>query len=235
MIEEEKLRQRLRQIAAEHIRWGRRKAYDLLRREGYRVNHKRIQRLWREEGLQRPQPAQRKRSRTSPGEVKRLRATYPGHVWAMDFQFDETADARRLKFLNVVDEFTRQALAIRVGRHFGATAVIDVLEELLLLYGAPTFIRMDNGPEFIAKALQSWCETSGSATAYIPPGSPWENPFIESFNGRFRDEFLNTELFLSLKESQVLAEDWRKEYNDYRPHSSLGGLTPSEFAQKWGG
>jgi putative transposase len=178
-----------------------------LRREGYRVNHKRIQRLWREEGLQRPQPAQRKRSRTSPGEVKRLRATYPGHVWAMDFQFDETADAGRLKFFKVVDEFTCQALAIRVGRHFGATAVIDVLEELLLPYGAPTFIRMDNGPEFIAKALQSWCEASGSATAYIPPGSPWENPFIESFNRRFRDEFLNTELFFSLKESQVLTED----------------------------
>ena len=239
-LEEEKLRRRLREIAAEHIRWGRRKAYDLLRREGFRVNHKRVQRLWREEGLQRPQPAKRKRARTAPDEVKRLRAAYRGHVWAMDFQFsaapaghDETADGRRLKFLNVVDEFTRQALAIRVGRHCSAAGVIDVLEELLLVNGAPTFIRMDNGPEFIAKALVAWCSASGSATAYIPPGSPWENPFVESFNGRFRDEFLNTELFFSLKEAQVLAEAWRREYNDYRPHSSLGGQTPTDFAQEW--
>lgn len=232
-VEEEKLRRRLREIAAAHIRWGRRKAYALLRREGFRVNHKRVQRLWREEGLQRPQPCKRKRPRTAPAEVKRLRAEYPAHVWAMDFQFDETADGRRLKFLNVVNEFPRQALAIRVERCCKAETVIDVLEELLLAHGVPTFIRMDNGPEFIANALQTWCCNSGSATAYIPPGSPWENPFVESFNGRFRDELLNTELFFSVREAQVLADAWRREYNEYRPHSSLGGQTPTEFAQQW--
>jgi transposase InsO family protein len=175
----------------------------------------------------------------------------------MDFQFsaapaghDETADGRRLKSLNVVDEFTRQALAIRVGRHCNAAGVIDVLEELLLVNGAPTFIRMDNGPEFIAKALVAWCSASGSATAYIPPGSPWENPFsatpaghVESFNGRFRDEFLNTELFFSLKEAQVLAEAWRREYNDtghtlvwvvkHRPTSPRSGLLTKNSHSFW--
>ena len=147
-IAESKLRHRLREIAAEHIRWGRRMAYRLLRREGWTVNHKRVQRLWREEGLQRPTPRKRKRARPADGSVRRHRAEHPHQVWAMDFQFDATADGRRLKFLNVIDEHSRLCLAIRVGRRCKAEDVVAVLEELTSLYPAPAFIRSDNGPEF---------------------------------------------------------------------------------------
>lgn len=231
-LEEEKLRRRLRQIAAEHVRWGRRKAYQLLRREGWAVNHKRVHRLWREEGLQRPTPRARKRSRPGEGGAARLRAERPHQIWAMDFQFDETANGRPLKFLNIIDEYSRLSLAIRVGRRCRGQDVVDTLEELLMLYPAPENIRMDNGPEFISKALRRWCEQQGTRTAYVPPGSPWENGFVESFNSRFRDEFLNTELFNSLQEARILAESWRKEYNTYRPHSALGGRTPSEAMQR---
>ena len=164
-IEEAKLRQRLREIAAEHIRWGRRMAYRLLRREGWTVNHKRVQRLWREEGLQRPTPRKRKRARPADGSVRRHRAEHPHQVWAMDFQFDATADGRRLKFLNVIDEHSRLCLAIRVGRRCKAKDVVAVLEELTSLYPAPAFIRSDNGPEFIAQALRDWCEARTAAPA----------------------------------------------------------------------
>ena len=232
-IEEAKLRRRLREIAAEHIRWGRRMAYRLLRREGWTVNHKRVQRLWREEGLQRPTPRKRKRARPADGSVRRHRAEHPHQVWAMDFQFDATADGRRLKFLNVIDEHSRLCLAIRVARRCKAKDVVAVLEELTSVYPAPTFIRSDNGPEFIAQALRDWCEASTTtSTAYIEPGSPWENGFAESFNGRFRDEFLNTELFTTAPEAQLLADRWRWEYNTFRPHSALQGRTPLEAAQQ---
>jgi len=232
-IEEGKLRHRLREIAAEHIRWGRRMAYRLLRREGWGVNHKRVQRLWREEGLQRPTPRKRKRARPADGSVRRHRAEHPHQVWAMDFQFDATADGRRLKFLNVIDEHSRLCLAIRVGRRCKAKDVVAVLEELTSLYPAPAFIRSDNGPEFIAQALRDWCAASTTtSTAYIAPGSPWENGFAESFNGRFRDEFLNTELFTTAPEAQILADRWRWEYNSLRPHSALQGRTPLEAAQQ---
>jgi transposase InsO family protein len=232
-IEEAKLRHRLREIAAEHIRWGRRMAHRLLRCEGWSVNHKRVQRLWREEGLQRPTPRKRKRARPADGSVRRHRAEHPHQVWAMDFQFDATADGRRLKFLNVIDEYSRLCLAIRVGRRCKAKDVVAVLEELTSLYPAPKFIRSDNGPEFIAHALRSWCEASDTTTtAYIEPGSPWENGFAESFNGRFRDEFLNTELFTTAPEAQLLADRWRWEYNTFRPHSALQGRTPLEAAQQ---
>jgi transposase InsO family protein len=231
-LAETKLRHRLREIAAEHIRWGRRMAYRLLRREGWSVNHKRVQRLWREEGLQRPTPRKRKRARPADGSVRRPRGEYPHQVWAMDFQFDATADGRRLKFLNVIDENSRLCLAIRVGRRCKAKDVVTVLEELTRLYPAPAFTRSDNGPEFIAQALRNWCEGSGTTTAYIEPGSPWENGFAESFNGRFRDEFLNTELFTTAREAQILADRWRWEYNSLRPHSALQGRMPLEAAQQ---
>ena len=230
-IEEAKLRRRLREIAAEHIRWGRRMAYRLLRREGWLVNHKRVQRLWREEGLQRPTPRKQKRARPANGSVRRHQAEHPHQVWAMDFQFDATADGRRLKFLNVIDEHSRLCLAIRVGRRCKAKDVVAVLEELTSLYPAPTYIRSDNGPEFIAQALRRWSKTSGTTTAYIEPGSPWQNGFAESFNSRFRDEFLNTELFATVAEAQGLADRWRWEYNNLRPHSALQGRTPLEAAQ----
>ena len=232
-IEEQKLRRRIRELARRHVRWGRRLVYRRLRLDGWSINHKRVQRIWREEGLQRPLPRKRKRARPTGGSRELLRAEYPHHVWAIDFQFDQTMDGRTLKFLNVIDEFSRVCLAIRVGRRCQAMDVIDRIEELLKLYPAPTHLRMDNGPEFIAHALQEWCTGSGTGTAYIPPGSPWENPFVESFNGPFRDEFLNIELFTTVQEARLLAEQHRIEYNVYRPHSALQGRTPLEVLQQW--
>ena len=212
-IDEQKLRRRIRELARRHVGWGRRLVYWRLRLEGGTVNHKRVQRIWREEGL--------------------LRAEYPHHVWAIDFQFDQTMDGRTLKFLNVIDEYSRLCLAIRVGRRCRAAEVIDTIEELLKLYPPPTHLRMDNGPEFIANALQEWSAGSGCNTAYIPPGSPWENPFVESFNSRFRDEFLSIELFTSVQEAKFLAEQHRIEYNTYRTHSALQGRTPLEVLHQW--
>ena len=228
--EEDKLRRRLRAIARVHPRWGWKMAHRLLLREGWRLNRKRTRRLWRDEGLRRP-PACRKRRRGPGGQ--RRRATRPNEVWAADFQFDETADGRRLKLLNVVDEFTREALAMRVGRSCVADDVVATIEALVAERGAPAHLRMDNGPELVAWALQEWCRLAGTGTIYIEPGSPWETPFVESFNGRVRDELLNVEEFGSLTEAQVLVEAWRTEYNTYRPHSALGGLTPSEYASQW--
>jgi putative transposase len=159
-----------------------------------------------------------------------LRATRPGHVWAIDFMFDETSDRRRLKLCNIVDEYTREALAIRVDRTCTAEDIVAVIEDLVLTHGAPESLRADNGPEPIAWALRDYCRLAGTNTAYIEPGSPWENPFVESFNGRLRDELLNIEEFGSLTEAKIIIEDWRIEYNTYRPHSALDGLTPTEFA-----
>lgn len=207
-------------------------AHRLLRRDGHQLNHKRIRRLWREEGLRRPVSC-RKRRRVRPDSGERLTAQHPNQVWAIDFQFDETADGRRLKLLNIVDEHTREALAMTTGRRADADTVVTVLEQLVSRRGAPGHLRMDNGPELIAWALRDWCRLSGAGTIYIEPGSPWENPYVESFNGRARDELLNVEEFGSLIEAQVLIEGWRQEYNTYRPHSALGGLTPAEYAERW--
>ena len=202
-------------------------------RESLVVNPKRTQRLWRDEGLQRPPQRRAKRRRLTDGTAARLRAERPNHVWALDFQFDETADWRRIKLLNVVDEFTREALAIRAARSIGADGVIDTIEHLIAERAAPAHLRMDNGPELVSAALRDWCRIWGTHTAYIEPGSPWENPYIESFNGRLRDECLNTEDFADLLEARVVLEDWRTEYNTYRPHQSLGGLTPTAYAAQW--
>jgi putative transposase len=230
--DEEKLRRRLREIARRHPRWGWKTAHTILRREGWTVNKKRTRRLWRDEGLRRPVPCKRKRTRP-PGGGELFRAERPNHVWALDFQFDETADRRRLKLLNIVDEHTREALAMRVGRTCTADDAVAVIEALVAERGAPEHLRMDNGPELIAWALRDWCRLAGTGTVYIEPGSPWENPFVESFNGRVRDELLNIEEFGSLLEAEVVVEAWRVEYNTYRPHSSLGGLTPTEYAEHW--
>jgi putative transposase len=229
--EEAKLRRRLRAIARDHPRWGWKTAHVILRREGHTINRKRTRRLWREEGLRRPAPCKRKRRRLPSGEL--LRAERPNHVWAIDFQFDETADFRRLKLGNIVDEFTREALAMRVARRCDADDVVAIIEQLVAQRGAPAHLRMDNGPELIAWALRDWCRMHATTTTYIEPGSPWENPFIESFNGRSRDELLNVEEFVNVLEARVVTEAWRIEYNTYRPHSSLGGLTPAEFAETW--
>ncbi len=211
-------------------------AHRLLRRDldgpWATVNHKRVQRLWCEEGLRRPVRT-RKRRRVRVDAVERLRATCPNQVWAIDFQFDETADGRRLKLCNVVDEHTREALAMRVGRTCTADDVIAVLERLVATRGAPHHLRMDNGPELVSWAVRDYCRLGGTSTTYIEPGSPWENPFVESFNGRVRDELLNVEEFTTLLDAQVLAEAWRVEYNTYRPHSALQDLTPAEYAARW--
>jgi transposase InsO family protein len=231
-VEDDKLRRRLREIARRHPRWGWKTAHTILRREGWTVNRKRTRRLWRDEGLRRPTPCRRKRTRP-PGGGELLRAVRPNHVWALDFQFDETADRRRLKLLNIVDEHTREALAMSVGRTCIADDVVTTIDRLVAERGAPAYLRMDNGPELIAWALRDWCRLAGTGTVYIEPGAPWENPFVESFNGRVRDELLNIEEFGSLLEAQVLVEAWRVEYNTYRPHSSLDGLTPAEYAEHW--
>ena len=230
LVEEEKLRRRLCQFARRHPRLGWRKAHDVLRREGFVVNHKRLRRLWREEGLRRPPPRKNKKRRPGSADGALRRAEYPNHVWALDFQFDETSDQRRLKLLNIVDEYTRQALAMDVDRSIGADQVVAVIERLVVERGAPRFLRMDNSPELVAWALRDWCRLSGLGTIYIEPGSPWENPWIESFNGRVRDELLNITEFGSLTEARIVIEDWRNEYNTWRPHPSLGGLTPTEHA-----
>ena len=164
----------------------------------------------------------------------RLRAACPNEVWAIDYQFDQTTNFKTLKLLNITDEFTKEALAIDVHRSITSDHTVAVLEAIVARRGvSPKYLRMDNGTELTANALRDWCRFSESASVYIEPGSPWDNPFIESFNGKLRDELLNVETFESLLEAQVLAEDFRIEYNTYRPHSSLGGLTPSEFAEQW--
>ena len=202
----------------------------LLKREGWRANAKRVYRIWREEGLK-VSPRQVKRRRTGDAAI-RYRPLKANHVWTYDFIFDATQDGRRLKILTVVDEYTRECLVIEVGRRFTARDMIETLRLVMAERGIPDFIRSDNGPEFIANALGDWLTELGAQTMFIPPGSPWENPFIESFNGKLRDELLNGELFTSLREAEVLLKQFAARYNEFRPHSSLGYLTPREFAAR---
>jgi putative transposase len=224
---------RLRAIAKSHPRWGWRKAHAIVCSEGFVVNKKRTRRLWRAEGLKRPQKT-RKRQRIGPQRGDRLEALHPDHVWALDFQYDVTSNGRQLRFLNVVDEFTREALATRAARSFTADDTVAVLEKVIATTRRwPTNIRMDNGTELTAHAMRDWCRLSRIETAFIEPGAPWQNGYSESFNGRFRDEFLTVEQFNTLLEAQVLAEDWRIEYNTYRPHGSLDDLTPEAFRKQW--
>src|SRR5271167_1206324 len=229
------LRARLRRLSRKRPRWGYRRAHAELLGEGWQINRKRVQRVWREEGLRVPQ-RRRKRQRRGDSTVPaaRLRAERPDHVWAFDFQFDQTADGHLLKLLHVVDEFTREALEIKCARSIDADATVAVLERLTRARGcSPEFVRCDNGPEMTANALKDWCRFAGTGSSYIDPGSPWQNPFVESFNSKLRDELLTVELFETLLEAQVLAEDYRIEYNTWRPHSSIGQLTPAAFAKSW--
>jgi putative transposase len=227
------LRARLREISAKHPRWGWRKAHTIAAREGLVVNGKRTHRIWIEEGLKRPARV-RKKQRCGPARHQRMRAERPDQMWALDFQVDVTVEGRQVRFLNIVDEFTREALATRPARAFTADATIAVLDGLVTTLGRrPAHIRMDNGPELTAHALADWCRFTGVDPAFIDPGSPWQNGTCESFNGRFRDELLACEQFNTLLEVQVLAEDWRIEYNTYRPHGSLDGLTPEAFRTAW--
>jgi putative transposase len=229
------LRARLHSFSRKHKRWGYRKAHAVLKDEGWGANRKKIQRLWREEGLKVPQ-RKRKRQRlgTSTCPADRLRAERPDHVWALDFQFDQTADGRILKLLNIVDEHSREELGGLVERRIDADRTVAALEDIVDKKGeTPEFIRCDNGPELTANALRDWCRFSGTGTSYIEPGSPWENPFVESFGSRLRDELLSVEQFDSLLEAKVLIGDWKHEYNTYRPHSSLDWRSPVAYATAW--
>ena len=224
----------LRRISAEHPRAGYRMATALLRRAGMEVNAKRVQRLWRQEGLRVPR-RQRKRQRLGSSEsgTQRLRAERINHVWSYDFVFDQTEDGRRLKWLPICDEYSRELVALEVERRMESKDVIRILEEAVLARGsAPEFIRSDNGPEFVALAVQDWIQRRGFKTLYIKPGSPWQNAYSESFNSRFRDEFLNREAFASVLEAKVLGKQHRHRHNQERPHSSLEYQTPVEFANR---
>jgi len=225
--DEEALRAFLRAFAKERPRWGWRRAAKTLRREGRHVNNKRIQRLWREEGLRVPYRKRKKPLRGIGTRVGAMSLIAPNALWALDFQFDTTEDNRTIKLLNVIDEFTRECLAIVVERSIDADRVVATLERLVVERGAPAFVRFDTGPEFIAHAVADWCRFNGVGAVFIDPGSPWQNAWIESFNGRLRDELLNAWRFDSLLEAKVLIEDWRIDYNLNRPHSAHGDLTPS--------
>ncbi len=227
--DEERLTADIVELAREYGRYGYRKIAELLRSTaGWVVNDKRVERIWRREGLKVPKK-QPKRGRLwlNDGSCIRLRAERPNHVWSYDFVEDRTHEGRKYRMLNIVEEFTHECLAIRIDRKLKSTDVIDVLSDLFILRGVPEHIRSDNGPEFVATAVQEWIAAVGARTAYIAPGSPWENGFIESFNARLRDELLDGEIFYSLKEARIVIESWRHHYNTVRPHESLGYKPPA--------
>lgn len=226
------LRAQLRAFAQQKRRRGALKAHNWLRRKGYQVSVNRVHRLWKQERLQIKKRAGKK---YHPPEAKPmpLVAMRPGHAWSVDFVFDALAGGTKLKMLTVGDDFTRECLAIEVATHLTASKVIAVLARLIALHGAPEYVKSDNGPEFIAHALKAWLGGQQTQTHYIAKGSPWQNGFRESFHGRFRDEFLFGTLFASVDEARVLCEGFRREYNEERPHQSLGYLTPAEFKQQW--
>jgi len=218
-------------LATRYGRYGYRRITALLNERGWRVNHKRVERIWRKEGLKVPKK-QPKRGRLwlNDGSCIRLRPEYKDHVWSYDFVTARTADGRAFRMLTIIDEYTRECLAIRVERRFTSEDVIDQLFNLFIFRGVPEHIRSDNGPEFTAKAVREWLEHLGVKTLFIEPGSPWENGYIESFNGKLRDELLNPEIFTTLIEAKVLIADWRIEYNQVRPHSAKGYKPPAPIA-----
>ena len=226
---QQRLEQRIITLSQKHPRWGYRFIHQLLCREGWTVNRKRVQRVRRQEGLG-VRPVGKRKRRTGPTVGYPVQAAYPGHVWSWDFIMDRTTDGRPVKMLTMVDEYTRQCLVIHPARSITSDQVLDTLESLAVTWGAPAFIRSDNGSEFIAQIIQDWCYTTDVQTLYIEPGSPWQNGFIESFHSRFRDECLNQEIFFSIAETRVVVEDYRRLYNGERPHSSLGYQTPDQFA-----
>ena len=216
------------ELATQYGRYGYRRVTALLRREGWRVNHKRVERLWRQEGLKVParQP-KRKRLWLHDGSCVRLRPAHRDHVWSYDFVLTRTHDGRPLRMLTLLDEFTRECLAIDVSRRLTSEDVLERLSDLFVRRGVPRYIRSDNGPEFTARKVREWLERVEVQTLFIEPGSPWENGYIESFNGKLRDELLNGEIFETQLEAKVLIERWRREYNTLRPHSALGYRPPA--------
>jgi len=227
------LRKHLREFAQRKRRRGSVKAWDFLRRRRIKVSRNRIHRLWKQEHLQvRKRSGKKRKPPGKPGSLP-WEARRPGEVWSYDFLFDSTQSGTRLKMLTIGDDFTRECLAIEVATALPSGKVIAVLGRLFAEHGAPQYLKSDNGPEFIAHALQAWLAAHKARTLYIAPGSPWQNGFLESFHGRFRDEFLYGALFASVAEARVLCEGFRREYNEERPHQSLGYLTPREFKERW--
>jgi transposase InsO family protein len=230
--EESRLVADITNLATKYGRYGYRRITALLRERGWQVNHKRVERIWRREGLKVPQ-RQPKRGRLwlNDGSCIRLRPERKDHVWSYDFMVSRTVDGRAFKLLTILDEYTRECLAVVVERRITSQDVIDHLFDLLVLRAIPEHIRSDNGPEFTARQVRGWLGRLGVKTLFIEPGSPWENGYIESFNGKLRDELLNREIFTTLTEAKVLIADWRKEYNQVRPHSSLNYRPPAPEAR----
>lgn len=226
---ERRLVKRLHALARRFPRYGYRRLTDKLRKEGWKVNKKRVRRLCRREGLK---VFKKQKRRICRGKSPLLAATHKNHVWSYDFLFDQTANGRTIKILTVLDIFTRQCHAIELERRIASAGVIKLLKRLFAKHGTPEFIRSDNGSEFIAKRVQRWLQDSGVSTLYIERGAPWQNGHIESFHDKLRDECLNSELFFSLPEARAVVEDWRMEYNTVRPHSSLGRIPPADFAAR---
>ena len=226
--DEKRLTADIIRLASNYGRYGYRRITALLRQEGWAVNAKRVERIWRREGLKVPH-RQPKRGRLwlNDGSCVRLRPRYRGHVWSYDFVADRTYDGKAFRMLTVIDEFSRECLAIHVQRQIRSDDVLAVLTDLFALHGPPVHIRSDNGAEFTAIAVRDWLGRIGVKTLYIEPGSPWENGYCESFNGKLRDELLNGEIFYTLREAQILIENWRQHYNTIRPHSSLGYVPPA--------
>jgi putative transposase len=225
--DEEQLTARIIVLASDYGRYGYRRITALLRNEGWEVNHKRVERIWRQEGLKVP-PKQPKRGRLwlNDGSCIRLRPAYPNHVWSYDFVQDRTHNGVAFRILNIIDEYTRECLQVRVERHLSHEEVLEELAWLFCTRGIPNHIRSDNGPEFTAERVRQWLPKMGVQTLFIEKGSPWENGYIESFNGKMRDELLDREIFYTLKEAKVLIEDWRRHYNTKRPHSALNYRPP---------
>jgi len=231
--DESALAQRMRELARGRPRWGYRRIAWQLRQEHRQASDTRVYRLWRREGLKVPQKKRKRRGRgTSANGCVARRAEHKDHVWCWDFVFDHTTQGSVLKWLSIVDEHTRECLALKVDRSITSEDVIDTLAELFAMRGVPKCIRSDNGPEFVAKAIRRWLAQVDVEALYIEPGSPWENGYAESFHSRLRDEFLALEEFESLSAARKLTAAWRGDYNDHRPHSSLGYVPPSEFAAR---
>ena len=224
---------RMRELALRHPRYGYRRIAVLLRAEGFKVNEKRVHRLWRKEGLKVPQKQHKKRrlcTGTSDNSIVRKRATRPNEVWSFDFCHDRTVDGKPLKIFSVIDEFTRRCLTIHVEHRFTGGDVVRALKKLIGKHGVPEHVRCDNGPEFVSATLCGWASRAKIGTLFIEPGSPWENGITESYHARLRDEVLDREEFASLRQAKVLLEIWRQQYNDERPHGALGYKTPAAFA-----
>jgi transposase InsO family protein len=231
-VDQSALLSQIHDLSDRYPRFGYRKIFDRLKGAGWHVGRERVRLLRRTEGLRVPRKAP-KRRRPGTSTIALEQAEYPNHVWSYDFVVDQTEDGKTVRFLTVIDEFTREGLWIECARHLNSMDVVRVLEQLVELHGRPVAIKSDNGPEFVAKRVQDWIKQRGIGALFIAPGSPWQNGHNESFNGVFRDGCLNRWIFESLREAREASEAWLSEYNEERPHGSLDGLTPAEFVEKW--